>query len=224
MNVQIKLDAGGWNQIEENGLNDLLIEFSNGNIELGHHAEWAVLDDNDTIQQKWWGSPFFVKSDKKPIPPTHYRIWTETPVKQKTSYNITSDKDISSGTMDISKVSGYELKPDPLFRTFESGATRDNDIGKLDYEGFFCPATLKRFAEYMNENRQMKDGSLRDSDNWQKGFPKDQLIKSATRHFMDWRLHHRGYSDKATETLEDSICGLIFNSLGFLKLLVDEKV
>ena len=79
----------------------------------------------------------------------------------------------------------------PLFRKFDSGASRDTDEGKLDYEGFICPLVMKNFAQYMNGKRTMADGSVRDSDNWQKGIPKDQLVKSAVRHFEDLKLHHR---------------------------------
>ena len=68
-------------------------------------------------------------------------------------------------------------------RTFDTGATRDTDDGKLDYEGFISPLVLERFARYMHTHRLQPDGTLRDSDNWQKGIPRDQYIKSAWRHF-----------------------------------------
>jgi len=34
-------------------------------------------------------------------------------------------------------------------RTFDTGATRDTEDGKLDYEGFLSGRVLKRYAEYM---------------------------------------------------------------------------
>jgi hypothetical protein len=101
-----------------------------------------------------------------------------------------------------------------LVRTFETGATRDQDTGKLDYEGFFSPLALRRFAEYMHKNRYMKDGSMRAGDNWQKGIPKDAYMKSMWRHFMDvWTLHRLQTSadDKA-----EALCGLLFNAMGYL--------
>jgi hypothetical protein len=71
----------------------------------------------------------------------------------------------------------------PGVRTFSTGATRDTDEGKLDFEGFLSPTVLKAFAEYMHEKRKMPDGSLRDSDNWQRGIPVDAYMKSMWRHF-----------------------------------------
>ena len=71
---------------------------------------------------------------------------------------------ISVGSIDPSKV------PLCKIREWDSGGKRDTDENKLDYEGFFSPLVLKRFAQYMQPNRKMKDGSIRDSDNWQKGF------------------------------------------------------
>jgi len=108
-------------------------------------------------------------------------------------------------------------------RTFVSGATRDTDKGKLDYEAFLCPRTMLRYAEFMHKHRTMGDGSIRDGDNWQRGIPLDALIKSGTRHTEDWKLHHRGYSECATETLENSLCGVLFNVLGYLKQVLDGK-
>ena len=71
-------------------------------------------------------------------------------------------------------------------RQFKTGATRDTDEGKYDYEGFISPLVLERFAQYMHKHRKQSDGNLRASDNWQKGIPKDAYIKSAWRHFVDW--------------------------------------
>ena len=67
-------------------------------------------------------------------------------------------------------------------RNFETGATRDSDVGKLDYEGFLCPLVLERYAQYLHKHRQTANG-MRDSDNWQNGIPRDVYIKSASMHF-----------------------------------------
>lgn len=99
-------------------------------------------------------------------------------------------------------------------RTFETGATRDLDVSKLDYEGFLSPLVLKRYAEYMHSNRVLADGSLRDGDNWQKGIPKTAYVKSAFRHFFDMWSEHRGIA--TPEGLELAICGLLFNAMGYL--------
>lgn len=99
-------------------------------------------------------------------------------------------------------------------RQFESGACRSNDDGKLDYEGFLSPLALERYAEYMQRHRVCEDGSLRASDNWQKGIPRDAYIKSAFRHFLGWWKLHRGHDHP--EEMEEAICALIFNAFGYL--------
>jgi hypothetical protein len=101
-------------------------------------------------------------------------------------------------------------------RRFATGATRDTDAGKLDYEGFLSPLVLERYARYMNRHRVQSDGNLRDSDNWQHGMPRDQYIKSGWRHFMDWWAAHRGLTALAREPLEEAICALLFNVMGYL--------
>ncbi len=112
-------------------------------------------------------------------------------------------------------------------RQFDTGANRDADQDKLDYEGFINPLVTKRFAEYMHKNRFLKNGDFRDSDNWQSLFGDKHLdvcIKSMVRHMEDLKLHHRGYSEETTEKIEDSICGIIFNANAYLfKLLLDKR-
>lgn len=100
-------------------------------------------------------------------------------------------------------------------RTFESGATRDSEDNKLDYEGFLNPFVLRRFAEYMHEHRLQADGSLRDSDNWQNGMPQPVYMKSMARHFMCvWQMHRDGYN--FGDEMEDALCALLFNVMGML--------
>lgn len=98
-------------------------------------------------------------------------------------------------------------------RKFATGATRDTDEGKSDFEGFLCPLVIDRFGEYMNKHRKQADGKLRDSDNWQKGIPKDAYIKSMWRHFLDLWKEHRGY--KSREGLEDALMAIMFNVMGY---------
>ena len=99
-------------------------------------------------------------------------------------------------------------------RIFDTGATRDSEEGKLDYEGFLSPLVLRRYAKYLNEHRVQADGKLRDSDNWQKGIPLNAYMKSMWRHFMDLWTNHRGYI--GTERIEDTLCAIIFNASGYL--------
>ena len=98
-------------------------------------------------------------------------------------------------------------------RVFETGATRNTDQNKIDYEGFLSPIVLRRFGEYMNKHRVQADGQLRDSDNWQKGIPMDAYMKSMYRHFMDVWASHRGAWGA---DMEESLCALLFNGMGYL--------
>lgn len=99
-------------------------------------------------------------------------------------------------------------------RQFETGATRNLDADKLDYEGFLSPLVLERFAIYMHRHRMQADGVLRDSDNWQKGIPQVAYMKSGFRHFFDWWKEHRGLP--TDEGLEEALCALLFNVQGYL--------
>ena len=115
-------------------------------------------------------------------------------------------------------------------RTFESGATRDDDDDtKYDYEGFLSPLVIKRFGKYMNKHRVQADGKVRDSDNWQKGIPAKEYMKSWWRHFMDtwylWRgIHREEYSvielkdwdDNYLDEISDLLCAALFNNMGML--------
>ena len=113
-------------------------------------------------------------------------------------------------------------------REFTSGATRHTDEGKLDYEGFLSPLVLRRFAEYMHANRVQADGELRTSDNWQKGIPTEQYMKSLLRHVMDtWEIHRDFLDDPAepiTEhdqnLIQEALCGVLFNAMGYLHELL----
>jgi len=107
-------------------------------------------------------------------------------------------------------------------RQFETGATRNVDQDKFDYEGFLSPLVMDRFAEYMHKHRKQADGKLRDSDNWQKGIPLKAYMKSAYRHFFDWWRQHRGLAGQ--DTLEDSLCALMFNTMGYLHEMLKAKL
>lgn len=103
-------------------------------------------------------------------------------------------------------------------RVFDTGATRNVDDTKLDYEGFLSPLVLNRYAKYLNKHRIQADGQVRPSDNWQKGIPLDVYMKSCWRHFMDWWTGHREppYGQTQTEEFEDAICAVLFNASGYL--------
>jgi len=102
-----------------------------------------------------------------------------------------------------------------MIREFDTGATRDGEVGKIDYEGHLSPLVLKAYGEYMNRCRTMKDGSLRDSDNWQKGMPLSVYMKSLFRHFLDLWHQHRSVLPNKQKQIEDC-CGILFNTQGYL--------
>jgi len=113
-------------------------------------------------------------------------------------------------------------------RQFETGATRDTDVGKLDYEGFLSPLVLKRYAQYLNKHRVQSDGNLRDSDNWQKGIPVAEYMKSKARHFFSTWLIYRdfpAFDEKGNQIdLEESLCAELFNTMGYLFEILKEKL
>jgi hypothetical protein len=66
------------------------------------------------------------------------------------------------------------------------------------------------------------DGTLRASDNWQKGIPLTAYCKSLWRHFMDvWTIHRYRLTREITsygeqDQLEEALCAVIFNASGYL--------
>lgn len=99
-------------------------------------------------------------------------------------------------------------------REFESGANRNSTEGKLEYYGFNHPLVDLSFARYMNKHRKLEDGTLRGSDNWQKGFPRRVIIESLSRHIQDVKMLYAGYKvieDEEIVTLEHAINGAKFN-------------
>lgn len=111
-------------------------------------------------------------------------------------------------------------------REFETGATRNADADRIDPEGFLSPLVIERFCEYMAENRLQADGSIRDSDNWQKGIPLAVYMKGLWRHFLHLWTRHRGFAvndPKAAVDIERDLCAVIFNAQGYLHELLKAK-
>lgn len=106
-------------------------------------------------------------------------------------------------------------------RTFESGANRNSEEGKLDYEGFLSPLVLRRYAQYMNHHRKLEDGTLRASDNWQKGMPPGVYMKSLLRHVMDAWTIHRGWL--IGQSIEVALCAILFNANGYLHEIIKAR-
>lgn len=115
-------------------------------------------------------------------------------------------------------------------RVFESGATRDNDTDKVDYDGFLSPLVVERFGRYMHEKRVQPDGNLRDSDNWQKGIPIDAYRKSIWRHWVSvWSGlrtqvdNELPNSDNGSSSTIEELMALLFNVQGLAHELIKKE-
>ena len=114
-------------------------------------------------------------------------------------------------------------KDDGTIRKFETGATRDTADGKLDYEGFLSPSVLREYGRYMHRCRLQSDGALRSSDNWQKGMPMDEYMKSEWRHHMTlWELHRDPDTIPRAAKIEAAM-GIMFNVMGYVHELLKTR-
>lgn len=121
----------------------------------------------------------------------------------------------SNNDLDVSLPQNHTLNSSKM-RTFSSGATRNQDTDKLDFEGFLSPLVIERYATYMHTHRKQADGSMRDSDNWQLGVPISSYIKSLWRHFFAvWKGHRT-----SQQINQDDLCGVIFNAMGLMHELL----
>lgn len=119
---------------------------------------------------------------------------------------------------------------DKKVREFNTGATRDTDTGKNDYEGYFSPLVFQEFGNYMTKHRIQPDGKLRDSDNWQKGFGENHsavCMKSLWRHFLDFWAIHRGYKrydskDNHEITILEAGSAILFNIMAYLHKILEK--
>lgn len=113
-------------------------------------------------------------------------------------------------------------------RLFDTGATRSVDATRDDPEGYLSPLVIDRYNQYMTKHRVQPDGSVRDSDNWQRGMPLPSYMKGLWRHFLHLWTRHRGWrvNDPLAATSEqEDLCAIIFNAQGYLhELLKAEQI
>ena len=112
-------------------------------------------------------------------------------------------------------------------RTFDTGATRSGDESRDDPEGYLSPLVIDRFCGYMTKHRKQADGSLRASDNWQKGMPLSCYAKGMFRHFLHFWGRHRGYQvrdEQAASDIQGDLCAIIFNAQGYLHEILKSKL
>jgi hypothetical protein len=111
-------------------------------------------------------------------------------------------------------------------RSFETGATRSPDTGRYDPEGFLSPIVLERYCEYLNKHRIQSDGTVRASDNWQKGIPLEVYAKGLQRHNLHFGIRHDGFAPNdpgAAADIEEDLCAVIFNAQGYLLELIRDR-
>lgn len=149
-------------------------------------------------------------------PPPHGQVAEEDTRRSKASQEPEEEAGFDLGRSRMDK--GWVEVPAGTIRNmrqFETGATRDSDEDKLDFEGFLSPLVLERYAQYMHEHRKQRDGQLRDSDNWQKGMPKTAYAKSLIRHVLEfWKLRRTGAD--GSMALQNVLCAIMFNAMGYL--------
>ncbi len=73
---------------------------------------------------------------------------------------------------------------------------------------------MRYFAEYMDHNRLQSDGHLRDGDNWQRGFPRRQIMKSLIRH--TWDLWYAWRDADLDGRFVSLLCAILFNAQAML--------
>ena len=111
------------------------------------------------------------------------------------------------------------MKDEGGVRTFDTGATRSSDEGRLEPFDYISPRVLHIYSTYMISKAKQSDGSKRSGDNWQKGMPIPSYKQALTRHFFDWWLVTRGEQPRydVEETSEYRIlCSILFNAMGLL--------
>jgi hypothetical protein len=112
-------------------------------------------------------------------------------------------------------------------REFNSGAIRDTDNTKLSYVKGLSPIVLRRYLEYLDVHRTQADGNKRTFDNWKNGIPEEVYIDSLCRHTIDAWLLFDGFSTEDNHgpvIIEDALCGILFNTMGFLHELLKKEI
>lgn len=119
-----------------------------------------------------------------------------------------------------------DVNPRDVMRKFEGGATRDSIKGKLSFVRALSPIVIQRYVQYLEGHRDLPDGTKRDLDNWKGGLPALIWLEGGDRHHRATWLIHDGFEARDNHgpvTLEDSLCGIIFNASGWLHDLLKEK-
>jgi hypothetical protein len=107
-------------------------------------------------------------------------------------------------------------------REFPTGATRDNDDGKIRYKQCLSPYFIQLYGRYILKHCQTADG-LRTQDNWKKGMTKDSYMNSFMTHAVDLWLVFEGLEPDSGLSFEDLLCAVYFNLQGLAHEHLKEK-
>jgi|SRR5690606_29218138 len=118
------------------------------------------------------------------------------------------------------------MKDDGVLRMSESGAIRNSDVGKINYQGALSPLILEAYGKYIEKHSLLPDGTRRNNKNWQKlfGTPEEHrqvCIESAWRHFIDLLMEHDGYESR--DGIDEALGGLMFNIQAYWFSILKER-
>lgn len=109
-------------------------------------------------------------------------------------------------------------------RKFSTGAIRDDDENKINYEKGLSPIVLQCYGEFMRRHNAQVDGGHRDEGNWKKGFTRQSYMESKWRHFMKtWLLHDEFLFDPGYDKILESLCAEMFNTMGMMHVILLER-
>ena len=121
---------------------------------------------------------------------------------------------------------GDEVRHSSELRNFDTGAIRDNDDSKINYQGALSPLVLEAYGAYIQKHSLLPDGTRRNNKNWQNLFGTHEehrqvCIESAWRHFIDLLMEHDGYDSR--DGLDEAIGGLLFNIQAYWFSVLKER-
>lgn len=123
---------------------------------------------------------------------------------------------------------GYETREERAMRTFETGATRNNDPERVEWVKMLSLPAMFEYAKYMRAHRQQADGNLREYDNWKGmngrgGFPLNDVVESLMRHTLDLAALDAGVEPMRECDKKEACCAIIFNAMSYLHTILAKE-